>query len=150
MNHINEGRLFKRALIDLLSSSEKGGLEDIAATARRGDDRTVNAGGVWRYNVAVSSNSRKFPAVVVGRLSPKSIAVRWSDPRSGYYGEQTWRACQSQKRAICAATGLTIRRGDTVFKPATRGGMQPFNRDELILASGVFFHEISLDSKPDY
>ncbi|MGY6163945.1 DUF3331 domain-containing protein [Paraburkholderia strydomiana] len=70
-------------------------------------------------------------------LSSQTIAVRWSDPRSGYYGEQTWRASQSRKHAVCAATGRAIRRGDTVFKPTSRGSMQPFNRGEMILVSGV-------------
>ncbi|MGY6119666.1 DUF3331 domain-containing protein [Paraburkholderia strydomiana] len=138
---MNEKLIFKRALLDLLSPPAKVGLDDVAAFVRRGDSQPTRAPGVWRSDVTVSRNLRQFPAVVVGRLSSQTIAVRWSDPRSGYYGEQTWRASQSRKHAVCAATGRAIRRGDTVFKPTFRGSMQPFNRGEMILASGVLYDE---------
>jgi len=83
------------------------------------------------------NEAAKLRAVIVDRLTPYTIAVRWSDSRSGVYGEQIWRLGQARWESHCAATGLHIRPGDVVYKPVSFQRNEPFNRDRMILASAV-------------
>lgn len=73
---------------------------------------------------------------VVEQYSDLVITVCWRDPTFGCYGEQLWKRVTSRTRAICALSGLQIRRGDAVFRPWARG-CKPVNVSLMILASAV-------------
>jgi hypothetical protein len=83
------------------------------------------------------ADTTSLKAIILGRLSTTTIAVRWSDPRSGVYGEQTWRIGRACRYAQCAVTGLDIQPRDFVFKPMPIHRKSPFNGNRMILASAV-------------
>ncbi|MGF6505851.1 DUF3331 domain-containing protein [Paraburkholderia sp. 32] len=133
---MTEQQLFEKALLDLLlpptqiaerlqlrSSNGVSGKKKLPMAQPESDD--------------ISVHRRLHPAEVIEHTTSRTIAVRWSDPRSGYYGEQIWILCRSKKHTHCAATGALIHPGDTAFRPtATRMGI-PFNQGWLILASAI-------------
>ncbi|MGF6767937.1 hypothetical protein P3T18_000407 [Paraburkholderia sp. GAS199] len=136
MNHTSEDQLFARALLDLLHPPQIATEQPKIRVPR--SSRSMKK--LMQMHVEQCSNGNPhpaLPAVVLERPTPSTVAVRWSDPRSGYYGEQLWRMSQSRTRAFCAATGALIGPGDIVFKPLARGSTMPFNRDRMILASAI-------------
>ncbi|WP_342451193.1 DUF3331 domain-containing protein [Burkholderia seminalis] len=72
---------------------------------------------------------------IVERPEADILVVCWSDPRSGYYGDQIWRLRIASKNGCCALSGKSIRRGDLVFRPATRP--LPRNADAMILSGEI-------------
>lgn len=73
---------------------------------------------------------------IIEKYSNSTIAVYWCDATAGCYGEQLWRVVTARAGSTCALSGLQIRRGDAVFRPAARG-RKPANGDSMILASAV-------------
>jgi hypothetical protein len=106
------------------------------STSHRGRTTTRHA-NERDENDNVREKEPGFPAVVIDQPTVRTIAVRWSDPRTGCYGEQIWRMCHSRRRAQCAATGLAIQPGDAVYRPTAGRYGVPFNEGQLILASAV-------------
>lgn len=83
-------------------------------------------------------------AVFNGRLSTirsiewqtdTTVLVSWSDATRGSYLDQTWRAGYARVRGVCALSGMSVKRGDVVFRPFHRGTAPPSNALEMILAS---------------
>jgi hypothetical protein len=87
------------------------------------------------HHAAADQNTPR--AVILGRLSLRTLAVRWSDAQSGCYGEQLWRLGRARIHSRCAATGQAICPGDPIFKPAVRVHSIPFNRHWMILAAAA-------------
>jgi len=74
---------------------------------------------------------------ILERRSPTSVTVCWCDATSGRYGDQLWALGVSPRQAICALSGLQIRRGDAVYRPHSPGRSRPSNAGLSILASVV-------------
>ena len=70
---------------------------------------------------------------VLDRLDAHTVTLAWSDATSCCYGEQTWRVRCASRPGVCAVSGLRIRRGDHVYKPAVRP--RPVNANAMILSS---------------
>jgi hypothetical protein len=64
-----------------------------------------------------------------------TVLVSWSDATRGSYLDQTWRAGYARVRGVCALSGMSVKRGDVVFRPFHRGGAAPSNALDMILAS---------------
>ncbi|MCP3712198.1 DUF3331 domain-containing protein [Paraburkholderia sp. CNPSo 3274] len=74
---------------------------------------------------------------IIERISPTRLVVCWCDATTGRYGEQPWKLGAARNKTVCALTGATIRRGDKVYRPWSRGQKKPINADQSILASVV-------------
>ncbi|MFM0527381.1 MULTISPECIES: DUF3331 domain-containing protein [Paraburkholderia] len=76
----------------------------------------------------------------IERRSRGTIAMDWADSTLGHYGEQLWSRGIARRKAVCALSGVTINRGDTVYKPRHVGGRTPLNATAMILASFLEEH----------
>jgi hypothetical protein len=74
---------------------------------------------------------------IIERISPTRLVVCWCDATTGRYGEQSWKLGAARNKSVCALSGATIRRGDKVYRPYSRGQKKPVNADQSILASVV-------------
>jgi hypothetical protein len=74
---------------------------------------------------------------IIERLSPTRLVVCWCDATTGRYGEQSWKLGAARNRSVCALSGATIKRGDKVYRPWSRGQTKPVNANQVILASVV-------------
>lgn len=68
--------------------------------------------------------------------SSRQLLVSWRETGRCNYTEQLWTLGKAFKAATCAVTDKSIRRGDSVYRPAGR----PLNCDKVILADA--FHEL--------
>ncbi len=64
-----------------------------------------------------------------------TVLVSWSDATRGSYLDQTWRAGYARVHGVCAVSGMSVKRGDVVFRPFYRGAAPPSNALDMILAS---------------
>jgi len=64
-----------------------------------------------------------------------TVIVSWSDATRGNYLDQTWRVGYARVTGICALSGMSVKRGDLVFRPFHRGAAPPSNALDMILAS---------------
>jgi hypothetical protein len=71
---------------------------------------------------------------LVERVSDSCVLISWCDPTSCHYGEQTWILRTARSSGTCALSGMCIRRGDEVFRPAQRTRFLPANASAMILA----------------
>ncbi|WP_404935611.1 DUF3331 domain-containing protein [Paraburkholderia sp. DHOC27] len=67
----------------------------------------------------------------------RALLVCWCDPTCCQYIDQRWTNVTARKNGRCALTGRPIRRGDSVFRPQSRGLRAPGNRHEMILSAAV-------------
>jgi hypothetical protein len=74
---------------------------------------------------------------IIERISATRLVVCWCDATTGRYGEQPWKLGAARNRSVCALSGATIRRGDKVYRPWSRGQKKPVNANQSILASVV-------------
>jgi hypothetical protein len=78
---------------------------------------------------------RAVPTVqVIEVMNDRMIIVAWQDPTGGRYGYQTWTRVLARSDAVCALTGLSVKKGDTVFHPKNLRDRRPANADSVILA----------------
>jgi hypothetical protein len=73
---------------------------------------------------------------VLERPSETTATLYWRDPTRCRYGEQRWRRGVATRRGYCALSGMSIKRGDIIFRPV-RSRPAPCNADEMILASAL-------------
>jgi hypothetical protein len=73
---------------------------------------------------------------VLERPTETTATICWRDPTRCRYGEQNWQQGVAARRGYCAVSGLSIKRGDVIFRPA-RSRPAPCNVDEMILASAL-------------
>ncbi|MDE1183749.1 DUF3331 domain-containing protein [Paraburkholderia sp.] len=66
-----------------------------------------------------------------------SMLVSWCDPTMCHYVDQVWISVTARSGGYCALTGNRIRRGDSIFKPRSRGAHRPVNCNEMILAAAL-------------
>jgi Domain of unknown function (DUF3331) len=78
--------------------------------------------------------SRSQSIRILEWTSEASVLICWRDATLGYYAEQKWRLAFSRAAGRCCLSGKPINRGDTVFRPSTRGAYVPANSDAQILA----------------
>ena len=71
----------------------------------------------------------------IERRSRGTIAMDWTDATHGHYGEQLWSLGVARRKSICALSGETINRGDSIYRPRQRGRNTPTNAAAMILAS---------------
>ncbi|EEA02770.1 hypothetical protein BH160DRAFT_1930 [Burkholderia sp. H160] len=64
-----------------------------------------------------------------------TVLVSWSDATRGSYLDQTWREGYARVRGVCALSGMSVKRGDVVFRPFHRGAAPPSNAHDMILAT---------------
>ncbi|BEU27474.1 DUF3331 domain-containing protein [Paraburkholderia sp. 22B1P] len=90
-------------------------------------------------DAAANAVVQPMPAhiTVLERLTTKTVVVRWSDARTGHYGDQIWRIGLARIVAFCALTGSPIYPGDAIYRPLKRSQSIPRNWDRMILASGI-------------
>jgi hypothetical protein len=138
MDQTTEQQLFEHALLDLLLPPKVPVVKPEVRTAHRGRTKGRRV-SERNESPHVAASRPGFPAVVIGQLTTRTIAVRWSDSRSGCYGEQIWRMCHARTNTQCAATGLPIQPGDVVYRPTSGRYEIPFNDGQLILASAAGF-----------
>ncbi|MFC0401382.1 DUF3331 domain-containing protein [Paraburkholderia rhizosphaerae] len=136
MSQTGKDELIARALVDLVVRPTRT-VEEMRAQLHRKWAKIHACGALVDEADARCTETTKLKAAILGRLSPSTIAVRWSDSRSGAYGEQTWRIGRACRYSRCAATGLHIQPGDAVFKPVPIHYKVPFNGNRMILASAV-------------
>jgi len=74
---------------------------------------------------------------IVEQLSPVTISDCWSDPTTGYFGEQVWRMGLTHVQSFCALSGMPIKIGDSVFRPSASETRAPANSHRMILASCI-------------
>ncbi|MFC0402151.1 DUF3331 domain-containing protein [Paraburkholderia rhizosphaerae] len=133
---MSKDELIERALVDLVVRPAQT-VEEIRARLHRKWAKIHACGALLDEADRPRAHTTKLNAEIVDRLTLSTIAVRWSDSRSGVYGEQTWRISRASRYSHCAATGLDIQPGDAVFKPALIHYKVPFNGNRMILASAV-------------
>jgi hypothetical protein len=61
----------------------------------------------------------------------QELLLRWVEPGRCHYGEQRWLLISAKHSGRCILSGLPIRRGDLVFRPA--GRPMPANADKMML-----------------
>jgi hypothetical protein len=134
MSQLTESERVLRALLDLIAP---GGallrMDSVTASrkalvSRRRSTKSRSSGDAERPSD--SAHVR-----ILERATPRTILVRWTDPRTCSYGEQLWRKVRSRFHTQCALTAQPIHPGDMVFQPAAYGGKLPLNYERLILAS---------------
>ncbi|MPW19243.1 DUF3331 domain-containing protein [Paraburkholderia sp. CNPSo 3157] len=74
---------------------------------------------------------------ILEQPSSITLSVYWSDACSGHYADQEWRMGVAREDSLCVLTGMSIRRGDSVFRPRVHGTQCPGNYGRMILASAV-------------
>ena len=74
---------------------------------------------------------------IIEVVNDRMIIVAWQDPTGGRYGYQTWTRVLARRDAVCALTGLSVKRGDAVFHPKNFSDRRPANADSVILAGEV-------------
>jgi hypothetical protein len=136
MSRTGKDGIIARALVDLVVRPSRT-VEDIHARIHRNWAKSRACGALLDDTDPLNTDTSSLRAVILGRLSTTTIAVRWSDSRSGVYGEQTWRIGRACRYAQCAVTGLHIQPRDFVFKPMPIHRKSPFNGNRMILASAV-------------
>ena len=106
---------------------------------RKDPSRLPGGRSVWqlRSSRVVPRSPASALIKILERLSPTSVTVCWCDATSGRYGEQLWTLGVSPCQAICALSGLQIRRGDAVYRPRSLARSRPSNGGLSILASVV-------------
>lgn len=109
------------SLLGFMSFADDVGVRARAAAAR-GSRKTREA-------LAVSVK-------IVDRPSSTTATVSWSDPTSGYYGDQVWRSGVARGEGVCAVSGQLICRGDAVYKPRVCR-LAPANAHAMILSSVI-------------
>ncbi|MFL9912635.1 DUF3331 domain-containing protein [Paraburkholderia sp. RL17-337-BIB-A] len=81
---------------------------------------------------------RAVPTVqVIEVMNDRMIIVAWQDPTGGRYGYQTWTRVLARRDAVCALTGLSVKKGDAVFHPRSLRERRPANAESVILAGEV-------------
>ncbi|MBJ9654073.1 DUF3331 domain-containing protein [Burkholderia multivorans] len=127
--------VFERALMRLLDPSRVPATGDGAAEAMDRSGRLARQG---RGKAAEDDGAPPRARIrIVEILSSSSVSVRWSDPQSGYFGEQVWHCVTARTSSQCVLTGMPINRGDRVYRPRGRGRSVPCNWARMIHAAAV-------------
>ncbi|WP_322062399.1 DUF3331 domain-containing protein [Paraburkholderia sp. J63] len=74
--------------------------------------------------------------ITILESSREHLLIRWVDSRRCHYGEQRWRLSMARRRGYCAISGLSIHRGQPVFRPI--GRPPPVNYLAMITPQAVF------------
>ncbi|GAB2902530.1 hypothetical protein GCM10027093_44620 [Paraburkholderia jirisanensis] len=136
MNRMGKDEVIARALVDLVVQPTQT-TQEIRARIHKRWAKIRVCSALNDETDTVSADATTLKAAILDRLTYSTIAVRWSDSQSGFYGEQIWRIGRAYRHSHCAATGLRIQPGDIVFKPKISQYKMPFNGSRMILASAV-------------
>jgi len=105
--------------------------------------RPRSGGEPFRPRNTDGGDVRTVTVTVVEELSNSLFALCWRDPTLCNYQDQVWSPCLARESGRCALSGKHIRRGDSVYRPRTRGRVTPLNADAMILASELVKTRIS-------
>jgi hypothetical protein len=136
MNRLATKRLVEHALLDLIFPAPAR-VDPLAPVKRPAYSKFRKKKSYRTKAPRVNCDLDTGHAVIIERPTLRTIAVRWSDSQSGYYGEQIWRIGVSRSHARCSLTGQLICPGDTIFRPLAHEWNIPFNQDRMILASAA-------------
>lgn len=115
------------ALLAQLSAPENA----LAAMPRFGNNSVAKQQHVPKRSIGRMLESARF--TLVERVSDRTILIRWRDATVGHYAEQPWMKGIARRSTFCVLSGLRIRRGDSVYRPFTRG--RPWaNGEQVVLA----------------
>ena len=136
MTSLSDDNIVVRTLLNVLDPSAEqldvcARKRHVALTRCRINKRLSTAEACYR------AVRRPAQITVTEWLSSATISVSWGDSCTGRYIEQIWCSGLSRVTSTCVLTGRTIRRGDRVFRPRTRGLRVPANEDQMILADAV-------------
>jgi hypothetical protein len=84
----------------------------------------------------LSSSNGAVAIALLDRISPRTVAVSWSDPQRCKYGEQIWRLATARRSGICALSGQRIDAGDAVYRPS-KSASPPANAAAMMLANAI-------------
>lgn len=107
--------------------------DDVSVRARAATARGSRKTRATREVLAVSVK-------IIDRPSSTTATVSWSDPTSGYYGDQVWRSGVARGEGVCVISGQLISRGDAVYKPRICR-LAPLNAHAMILSSVILDDE---------
>ncbi|MGF6722033.1 hypothetical protein P3T43_001380 [Paraburkholderia sp. GAS41] len=116
-------------------SLEDDSLLQASAPARL-DAAAGEENGAEPYMHGPNIKTTRASITVIEHLSQTAVTLRWS---SGFchYGDQVWSRQIARRAGICAATGMSIKRGDPAFRPRNRGRHAPANVDVMIHPSAI-------------
>lgn len=106
-------------------------------------DESLNPFGLPGYRYAPartpadSTRAQSFTVTVLEYMHNSRVCLSWHDSTLCNYEEQVWAPALARRSGHCALSGACIRRGDTVYRPQTRGRIAPLNADAMILASAL-------------
>lgn len=89
-----------------------------------------------KHAQAQSTLNKNVRVSFVERCGAKTVSLTWHDSTQACYCEQLWTQKTAKTSGRCAITGMAVRRGDTVYTPASRAASRPLNCAQMIL-SGV-------------
>jgi hypothetical protein len=87
--------------------------------------------------MAGRAHAKSFTVTFLERLANSRVCLSWHDPTLCNYEEQVWAPALARRSGRCALSGAHIQRGDTVYRPQSRGRTPPANGDAMILASAL-------------
>ncbi len=84
---------------------------------------------------AQSTLNKNVRVSFVERCGAKTVSLTWHDSTQACYCEQLWIQKTARSSGRCAVTGMAVRRGDTVYSPASRAAARPLNCAQMILSA---------------
>jgi hypothetical protein len=123
------------SLLSHLSSSDDGVFAATFGEVSR-SGRMAHA-GQRGYRRPTLADRHHIRITVIERQDDASALVSWCDPTLCHYVDQVWTRVTARHCGYCALSGERIQKGDSVFKPRTRGRYRPANCDEMILLASV-------------
>ena len=84
-----------------------------------------------------SSVTKNVHVSFVERSGAKTVSLTWHDSTEACYGEQAWMLKIARSSGHCALTGMAVKRGDTIYSPASRAATRPLNCTQMILAAAL-------------
>jgi hypothetical protein len=96
-------------LLSVLSGDPDAGINEMA---------TALASKVQRVHHSPVTGQRFEAQIrVIDRPTPSTATVAWRDPTHCSYGDQVWHACRARDAGVCALSGQSIKRGDSIYTP---------------------------------
>jgi hypothetical protein len=99
--------------------------------------RRIRARHCLLQGSSTARDARAFTITVLERLANSLVALSWHDPTRCNHEEQVWSPSLARRTGQCALSGMCIKRGDSVYRPRTCGGIAPLNGDAMILTTAL-------------
>lgn len=135
MEQINPWAQVVSLLSDLASHVESAGPGTWRGPCRGPRARRAGKGGD-SYKARLAGGQRG-KITVIERPDDALALISWCDPTMCHYVDQVWTRVTARSGGYCALTEQRIHKGDSIFKPRTRGQYRPVNGDAMILAAAL-------------